>query len=125
SSTPNLKFIVEGRPDVIDVVEPKLPDSMRSQIYFAKHDFMEPQPTAADILKNVVTTLKPGARIAIMETLLPPLDATPKTLEKFSRYVRYRRCSPHPLMFDGLTSCDRLGDLEMTAFANAKERNTE
>ena len=81
-------------------------------IIFMKQDMMEPQRLMADvyvlrfvlhdwsdkyaaqILRNLLPALRPGARIAIMENILPEPNVMPKMVEKIQRYASF---SPFPL----------------------------
>jgi 6-hydroxytryprostatin B O-methyltransferase len=85
------------------------------------HDFMKPQPVAADIyflrmilhdwsdkfcvsiLRNTVAAMRPGSRILIMDAVLPPAGDWPTILERGARAA----------------------DLQMGLLFNAKERDIE
>lgn len=78
-----------------------VPSSVRSRISFQVHDFFTPQPVAnADvyflkhilhdwsdkyalrILRNLIPALKPGARVIVMDGVLPPPGTVPLSVER-------------------------------------------
>ncbi|KAH8730334.1 hypothetical protein GQ44DRAFT_674326 [Phaeosphaeriaceae sp. PMI808] len=94
SAFPDLKFIVQDLPDTIKIAEAALagdPELQNDRIKFMAHNFLTPQPvTDADVYflrmiihdwpdSSVITILghlrdalkKPGAKVVIMDTILP------------------------------------------------------
>ena len=91
---PSLHFTVQDLPDTVAngpaAISPLFHD-ITSRITFVAHDFLTPQPSSADvyflrkilhdwssehattILQHLVTAMKsrPGARLVVMETILP------------------------------------------------------
>lgn len=116
---PNLHLIVQDFAELEPQHNTLVPSSVRSRISFQPHDFFTPQPVAnADvyflkhilhdwsdkyalkILRNIIPALKPGARVIVMDGVLPPQGAVPLSVERL------------------LTSLD----LQMLAACNSKER---
>lgn len=83
-----------------------LPEPLKSRIAFQPLDFFTPQPVAdgdvyllrqifhdwsdkyaVQILQNLLPALKNGAKIVIMDGLVPPPNAIPKLDEAQVRYV--------------------------------------
>ncbi|RAH68272.1 O-methyltransferase-like protein [Aspergillus aculeatinus CBS 121060] len=86
---PELQFIVQDLPSMIDGAAESLPNEVRDRVAFQAHDFFTPQPVQADaylfrnifhnwsdshgvrILQALVPVLRPGARIIVNDYLLP------------------------------------------------------
>jgi hypothetical protein len=87
---PDLKFLIQDRAEVIVETEKQCPPFLRDQISFMTHNFMTPQPiTTADvymlrwmihdwsdkyavrILRSIIPTMKTGAKIVLVEGVLP------------------------------------------------------
>ena len=97
-SFPNLQCIVQDRMDVIKNV--RLSTSDQDAISLAAYDFLEPQYVKGDvyllrwilhnwsdkycikILRNQICCLRPGAKILIMETILPEPNSLPLLQER-------------------------------------------
>ncbi|KAJ9369373.1 hypothetical protein DTO282E5_5896 [Paecilomyces variotii] len=108
-SFPDLKFIVQDLPMVTSTSKDNrektpLPETVASRISFESHDFFKPQPVqnadvyllrmilhdwsfkeAGEILANLVPSVKQGARILIMDTVLPRHGTVPVTEEALLR----------------------------------------
>ncbi|PCG99790.1 O-methyltransferase, family 2 [Penicillium occitanis (nom. inval.)] len=112
SNFPDLSFTIEDLPSTIEESRIQLRDidpSIASRISLKAHDFMQPQPpeishladvyllrkilhdwptaTAHKILQNLVSSMKPGARIVVMDTILP-LPGTFPTPQEAALRVR-------------------------------------
>ena len=104
-SFPNLKFIVQDLPAVVRAVGTKhlVPSELADRVTFMAHDMFKEQPVSADvylyrwvfhdwpdayvvkILRQLIPSFKPGARLIINDTILPE----PNTLsELHERKVR-------------------------------------
>ncbi|SPN98664.1 uncharacterized protein DNG_01709 [Cephalotrichum gorgonifer] len=82
---PNLTITVQDLPKVQSVFEASVPEELKSRVSFISHDFFKPQPVQADlylikmilhdwpdaecisILQALRPSLKPGARIVLIE----------------------------------------------------------
>ncbi|GIJ86455.1 hypothetical protein Asppvi_005344 [Aspergillus pseudoviridinutans] len=99
-----LRFIVQDLPMVIETSQSQVPDAMRSRITFQSHDFFTPQPVrdadvyllrmilhdwpreeAQKILSHLAAALRPGARILVMDTVLPNPGTVPISEEALLR----------------------------------------
>ncbi|KAL8747775.1 MAG: hypothetical protein Q9190_000381 [Brigantiaea leucoxantha] len=122
---PNLSFIIQDLPDTIESSRPdlsSLPDSIASRLTYQHHDFFTKQPLhdvdvfllrmiihdwpaaeAKSIIANIVESMKPGGKLIIMDTVLPPPGSVPVVTEAVMR-VR---------------------DLSMMQVHNSKEREME
>jgi hypothetical protein len=99
---PNLKFIVQDRPELthdFKTTAATYPSSVSSRVSFQPHDFWTPQPVrdadvylfraimhdysdeyAAKILRATVPAMKQGSRIIVVDTVVPPRDAMPNSV---------------------------------------------
>ena len=105
NSFPNLKFIVQDLPAVVRAVGTKqlVPSELADRVTFMAHDMFKEQPVSADvylyrwvfhdwpdayvvkILRQLIPSFKPGARLIINDTILPE----PNTLsELHERKIR-------------------------------------
>ena len=101
---PNLRFIVQDLPKVIDDAEAKVPAELADRLTFMAHDMFREQPVKdADvyylrwilhdwsdkycikILRALIPALKPGARIVISERCLEPPCTLPLRQERWNR----------------------------------------
>jgi len=120
-----LKCVVQDLPAVIkqaqDPATSVVPEDLQDRISFMVHSFYEPQPIKADvyfirqimhdysdkycikILRAILTAMKPGSRIVIMDKVRPPVGVVPPVFERMIRTM----------------------DLQMMALTNAKERDKE
>ncbi|EON68389.1 hypothetical protein W97_07647 [Coniosporium apollinis CBS 100218] len=117
-----LRFIVQDLPEIVAQGEASLPGSMKARISFMAHDFFTPQPVkcadvyllrfilhdypdryAVKILENLVPALKDGARLIVMDGVLPEPNTLPKSEERIIRIM----------------------DMEMMTTFNAREREIE
>jgi 6-hydroxytryprostatin B O-methyltransferase len=120
---PQLSFIVQDQEATLSGTSSKsLPANLQTRITFQPHDFFTPEPnTTADvyllrmilhdwptdaaqkILSHLAAAMKPGARILLMDTVLPPPESM--SAEDEARL--------------------RVRDLTMMQAFNAKEREWE
>jgi hypothetical protein len=103
---PDLTFVVQDLPEVVGQGEAKLPDFSTKKLEFMAHDFFEEQPVkdadvyllrqilhdwpdaeAITILKNLVMSMKPRAKIIIMDQVVPPPGLLPNSQEKAARTI--------------------------------------
>lgn len=124
-ANPQATIVVQDLPAIIKrATDPStcvIPEDLRSRFEFMVHDFYTPQPVEADvyflrmimhdysdrycikILRPLVKSLKPGGRIILMDSVLPPVGGAPAPIERFMRAQ----------------------DLQMLTLTNAKERDAE
>ncbi|KAH6664209.1 sterigmatocystin 8-O-methyltransferase precursor [Halenospora varia] len=119
---PELRFIVQDLPKVIEDAKAKVPAELADRVTFMAHDFFTNQPVKdADIyyfrwilhdwsdkycikiLKALIPALKPGARIILSERCLEPPCTLPLLQEKWNRD----------------------SDITMMATANSQERDQD
>ena len=94
---PSLRFIVQDRPEVVNVGRQELPRELIDRVMFFEHDFFDDQPVkgadvyilrwvlhdwsdqyAIKILRALIPALKTGAKVLINEIILPePGKLTP------------------------------------------------
>ena len=104
-SFPDLRFVVQDLPDMIEGAAEELPTDVDLRIKFMEHDFFTEQPVSADvylfrivfhnwsdanvikILKSTIPAMRPGARIVLNDYLIPELGTLPPTKEREVRYV--------------------------------------
>ncbi|KAL8934943.1 MAG: hypothetical protein Q9216_005660 [Gyalolechia sp. 2 TL-2023] len=100
---PTLRFVVQDRPDIVKIGSltlENLPTRIAERIDFMAHDFFEEQTIQADIylfryifhnwpdayvikiLRQLIPSLKSGAKIVINETLLPEPNTSSLTRER-------------------------------------------
>jgi hypothetical protein len=103
---PDLHFIVQDLPKVIEDGRTKVPVDVADRVTFMAHDFFTEQPVrdadvyyfrwifhdwsdkyAVKILKALVPALKPGARIVLSERCLEPVGTLPLRQERWNRCV--------------------------------------
>jgi 6-hydroxytryprostatin B O-methyltransferase len=119
---PEMRFMVEDLPDIVAKGEKTIPENLSPRIQFVAHDFFQPQPAqvmdtaaaflmrhvlhdhpdarAKDILKSILPGLKRGARLLVVDQVLPPVGTLSPSLEKVMRIM----------------------DLGMMTYVNSKER---
>ena len=86
---PSLSVIVQDLPAVIRQAKEASQDATHHRVQFMEHDFFKPQPTTADvyllrwilhnyptkhclkILRSLVPALRPGARVIVMDNIVP------------------------------------------------------
>ena len=87
---PLLRCIVQDRPEVVRMGQDSLPSDIQGRVDFMAHDFFREQPIkdadvyvlrwilhdwsdkyAALILKQLIPALKPGAKILVLEQVMP------------------------------------------------------
>ena len=117
---PNLRLIVQDRPDVIESAKSKeLPAHLANRIDFTAHDFFTEQPVSADvylfryifhnwpdayavkILRQLIPALRPGARVVINDHLLPEPNAASLITEREVRLVIFP-FFPYYILFSSL-----------------------
>ncbi|KAF2172651.1 hypothetical protein M409DRAFT_62405 [Zasmidium cellare ATCC 36951] len=128
SKFPHLHFIVQDLPESVSTArtafeaDHRLDASVKGRISFMDHDFFGPQPVkdadvyllrmiihdwpdkdAKNILSNIQASLKPGAKVVIMDTILPQPRTIPAMQEQQLR----------------------IRDLTMMQVFNAKERELD
>lgn len=104
---PTLRVLVQDIPKMLVGAEAALPEPLRadSRVKFMPYSFFTPQTVAADvylikqcfhnwpdhycvrILKNQVPALKPGARLLIIDSVVPPPGGMSLMDERTVRYV--------------------------------------
>lgn len=103
---PQLTCIVQDLPKVIEGVEAQLPAHLKGRVRYMAHDFWTEQSVkgadiyffrwvfhdwadeyAVKILKQTIPALKPGARIVINDTCVPPPGVLHAKQEMDLRYV--------------------------------------
>ncbi|KAI9873469.1 MAG: hypothetical protein M1830_000374 [Pleopsidium flavum] len=96
SSFPSIHFIVQDLPEVVDAGSSKMPAAMSDRVTFMAHDFLTEQPVkgadiyffrwifhnwsdkyCTQILRSLIPALKPGARVVIMDNVLPEPNTLP------------------------------------------------
>lgn len=87
---PSLRCIVQDRPEIIEMGDHNLPTDVRGRVDFMAHDFFDEQPVkdaevyilrwilhdwsdrnASRILKALVPALQAGARVLLLEQIMP------------------------------------------------------
>jgi 6-hydroxytryprostatin B O-methyltransferase len=103
---PDLDFVVQDLEYVVQQSKDSVPEDLKSRVEFMPHDFFTAQPvkdadvyllrqilhdwpddSAVLILKNLVASLKPGAKILVMDQVVPAPGALPIVQEKAARTV--------------------------------------
>ena len=102
-SVPDMKFVVQDLPEVIQGLEDAVPDDLKQRLEFMTHDFFDAQPVEADaylfrnifhnwsdaqvlkILKATVPALKLGVHIIVNDFVLPEPNTLPWTEERSVR----------------------------------------
>lgn len=123
-ASPNLKFIVQDLPQIIEQAKNPattlIPEDLRDRIEFVAHDFYKPNPVrgaavyflrtivhmlpdekAIKVLKNLVDAMNPSSRLVIMDQVMPPVGSAPVVIERAMRAQ----------------------DLNMMCLSNARERD--
>ncbi|EON63934.1 hypothetical protein W97_03162 [Coniosporium apollinis CBS 100218] len=119
---PDLSFVVQDLPKVVDGAHEKIPESLRDKIKFVAHDFLTEQPVkdadvylfrwifhnwsdkyAVEILRNHIPALKKGAKIIVNDGVLPEPGVLSRWDEKLMRTI----------------------DLVMLTTVNAREREVD
>lgn len=95
---PELHFIVQDRPEVIENATARLESNIAERVIFQAHAFFTPQPVVADadlfrwifhdrpdkyvvaILRGLVPAMKTGARVIVNESLSPPPNSLPLSI---------------------------------------------
>ncbi|KAF2732229.1 sterigmatocystin 8-O-methyltransferase precursor [Polyplosphaeria fusca] len=101
---PNLQFVVQDLPKVIDDAKTKLPAELSQRVTFQAHDFFKEQPVknadiyyfrwilhdwsdkyCVKILRALIPALKPGARLLFSERCLEAPCTLPLAEERWNR----------------------------------------
>lgn len=104
---PKLHCVVQDLPDTIAAVTSPahggIPEDLQGRLEFMTHDFFTPQTVAADlyllrwilhdwsdkyavkILRSLIPAMKPGARVLVNESCLPPPGTVPAAQERVLR----------------------------------------
>ena len=136
---PLLRCIVQDRPEVIALGPENLPSNVHGRVVFMAHDFFQEQPTkdadiyilrwilhdwsdtyATRIIQQLIPAIRLGAKLLILEQILPGPGEISKRLEKTYRLVDALT------VHSGLRAANpwsRSLDLAMWAAHNAKERD--
>jgi hypothetical protein len=122
-SYPQISCVVQDLPDLGAPFAAALPNNLKGRVTFQAHDFFKPQPVlgadvyfikhvlhdwsdpyAAKIIRQIVPAMtKPGARLLIMEGIMPPSGSVPLHIAR---------------MMSSL-------DLQMMTAVNSKERTVD
>ena len=140
---PDLHFVVQDLPEVIEGAREKVPAHVAQRIEFVPHSAFDDQPVVADayvlravlsnwpdkycvqILRRLVPALRHGARILISDSIVPDLGTQSHLMERNVRYVRF-----HVTQKDQTAGMSLLifflwcsaYDMLMMALFNARER---
>lgn len=101
---PSLRCVVQDRPHVIGLGQENLPSDLHDRVSFMAHDFFEEQPLrgaeiytlrwilhdwpdkyAVRILQRLIPALKPGAKVLVLEQVLPSVGELSRYQEKAYR----------------------------------------
>lgn len=135
---PDIRLIVQELPEVVAISK----EQPGLNVKFMAHDFFKEQPIknadvylyrwvlhnwpdkhCVQILNSLVPALKPGARVLIMDFVMPPPLVLPNSIDRKLRCVLLRRDhSTEPDIAD-ISTNDRAMDVTMLEIGNAKERN--
>lgn len=103
---PTLDIVVQDLPRMVENATASVPEKLKERVQFMGYDFFEPQTVEADvyyyrwvfhnwsdkyairILKALAPALKPGAKVLIMDAVMPELGVLPHWRERFMRYVK-------------------------------------
>jgi hypothetical protein len=110
---PNLRgVVVQDLPDVIAGAQDSVPDALNGRVSFVPYSFFDVQSCTADIyliklcfhnwpdhycirfLRNQIPALKSGARLVVLDGLLPKSGATSLVAERTARYVQHHPPPP-------------------------------
>jgi 6-hydroxytryprostatin B O-methyltransferase len=103
---PDISFVVQDLPEVVEQGKAKTSDAATEKLEFMPHDFFTEQPVkdadiyllrqilhdwpdaeATTILKHLVSSMKPGSKIVIMDQVVPPPGLLPNAQEKAARTI--------------------------------------
>lgn len=134
---PHITATIQDQSRVVATSAPLLPPKYNPSITFKEHDFFHPQPTIADvyilrfilhdwpddkardIIRNLLPALKPGARILIVDHVVPSVGAGE---QKINRYMEQIIRQMDITMFGLLAGRERsVGDFERL-FGEIEER---
>ncbi|KAJ4422363.1 hypothetical protein N0V82_003017 [Gnomoniopsis sp. IMI 355080] len=130
SKFPHLKFLVQDLPQTI-ATAPKI---THLPVEFLAHSFLDAQPTKGAkvylfrwvfhnwpdkycirILKTLIPALDKGARVLIMDSVMPPVGGVPLALEREKRYMDL-------VMLANFNARDRPAEAYGSLFAKADKR---
>ena len=118
---PKVKFVVQDLPENVEKARKQIPSRFVGQISYDTRNFFDPQHTVADcyffrwifhdwsdryarrIIENLLPGMRHGAKLIIMEGVIPPHKSIPLQLERNLRVL----------------------DSFMWTFYNGKERDLE
>jgi hypothetical protein len=143
---PSLKLVVQDLPAVVAGVEDKLPTDVKDRIKFMGHDFLTDQTVQADaylfswifhdwpdtqciqILRSLIPSLKPGARVISYDHLLPEPGSASYFRERAARYIN-SLSELHLTVFTisgyRVTNGNRDMDMIMFSLFNSHEREAD
>ncbi|KAK8117446.1 S-adenosyl-L-methionine-dependent methyltransferase [Apiospora kogelbergensis] len=129
---PHLKFQVQDLPQTIATAPESISQTL--PVEFLAHSFLDPQPTkdaqvylfrwvfhnwpdkyCVRILKTLVPALRKGARVLIMDSVMPPVGGVPRMLEREKRYMDL-------VMLANFNARDRPAEAYESLFTQADER---
>ena len=102
---PSLHFLVQELLPVIEQARDKVPKALSDRVQFMEHDFFTPQTVTADvyllrwifhnypdaycvkILQNLVPAMKKGARVIVVDNIVPEPGTTSQMAEREIRSV--------------------------------------
>jgi hypothetical protein len=100
---PDLEVVVQDLPQVTPVFEKNLPEELKSRVSFMAHDMFQPQPVQADVyllklilhdwpdeeaiklLRALIPSFKPGARVIFIEYVGAEEDSDGTSLPRIVR----------------------------------------
>lgn len=129
---PHLKFQVQDLPQTIATAPTSISQDL--PVEFLAHSFLDPQPTAGAqvylfrwvfhnwpdkycvrILQTLVPALRKGARVLVMDSVMPPVGGVPRALEREKRYMDL-------VMLANFNARDRPAEAYESLFSQADER---
>ncbi|KAF2742604.1 S-adenosyl-L-methionine-dependent methyltransferase [Sporormia fimetaria CBS 119925] len=121
-SFPDLEIVVQDLPQVTPVFNANLPSELSSRVSFMAHNMFDPQPVAADIylLKLILHDWPDEEAIKLLRALIPSLKPGARVI--FIEYVGAEEDSedaPLPRIVRGMGSAT---DLRVMALFNNRER---
>ncbi|KAL9008751.1 MAG: hypothetical protein Q9173_006154 [Seirophora scorigena] len=111
---PQLRFVVQDRPQVVALGQKNVPSHVHGRVEFRAHDFFQEQPVrdadvymlrwilhdwsdkyAARILQALIPALKPGAKVLLLEQVLPVPGEIPMYQERAYRSMDFTMWATH------------------------------
>jgi hypothetical protein len=136
---PNLKCVVQDLPGLESSFDAAVPKELSSRVTYQAHDFFQPQAQVADvyffshilmdwqdeyairILRALLPSLKPGARVVVFDPIMPPVfneegkRAVPLPIERLVTSLDLQ-------MMIACNGIDRTAENWTKLFKNADER---